>query len=115
MGTAYPSGATIAARAVGTGLLVFDPALIPGTFKWEATLRAAASATATLALFETSAPDTKLVNSEITSTNADGARVQSAAITLPSGGSPKTFFAKGHSNHASAQAWATAIRIYPAS
>lgn len=113
--TTYVAGATFAARAPGTGLLVFDPAIFSGmTVRWEATLRAESGATATVALFDSAAPNTALTGSEISSTSTDGARVQSGDITLPAGGAPLTFFIKGHGGHASLQGWGLGYAIYPA-
>lgn len=115
VGTGYVAGATFAARAPGTGLLVFDPAIFSGvTLRWEATLRAESGATATVALFDTANPNTALTGSEISSTSTDGARVQSGDVTLPSGGSPLTFIIKGHGGHASLQGWGGSYAIYPA-
>ena len=107
MGTVYPSGSTKAARAPGTGLFTLSQAV---TVNVEATVWADAGATATFALFASGAPDTVVSGSELSSSHADGARViTSSPITL----APGTYFCKGHSAHASAQAFALAYRIVP--
>lgn len=107
LGTVYQAGLTKAVRAPGTGLFVIDTAV---DVLFEATLWADAGGTATIALFPTGDPNTKVTGSELTSSNADGERkVTAAPITL----APGTYFIKGHSNHAVNQAWAVGHRIVP--
>lgn len=117
VGTGYPSGATYAALVPWSGILyVPDCSVFSGvTMVLEAMLRAEAGATATLALFNLTdgTPDAALANSEITSTDATGARVRtSSAITLPTSGA-KAFGIKLHSASAALQAWAWQVRIFP--
>jgi len=106
MGTAVPSGNTKSTRAPGTALfeLTAETSIL-----FEATLFADAGATASVSLFSAAAPDTPIVGSTLTSTSADGALVKSAAIVLPIG----SYFIKGHSTHATLQAYGLGYRIVP--
>jgi hypothetical protein len=107
-GTAYPSGNAITTRAPGTGYIVVPAWNI--SVHLQAHLHVeAAGATAFLGIFASGAPDT--VVSSVSSTSTDGQIITTAAFTLLSG---LTYLLKGHSNHATLQAWAENIRVYPA-
>lgn len=107
LGVAAPAGSTDAARAPGTGFFTLTA---PASVNFEATMWAAAGATATVGLYKTTAPDTLVVGSGLTSTHATGElKAIAAPITLAAG----TYFIKGHSNHATLQAWAVTYRVKP--
>ena len=107
MGTTYGTGSTRALRAPGTSLLVVS-ANIDVVF--EAVLWAESGATATVALFRTSAPNTVVTGSALTSTDTDGERKYTGTLTLTAG----TYFIKGHSNSSTLQAWGESYVIRPA-
>lgn len=105
LGTAVPAGSTDAARAPGTGFFTLAN---PASVNFEATMWAEAGATATVGIYKTTAPDVLVTGSGLTSTHATGELKTSAApITLAAG----TYFIKGHSNHATLQAWAVTYRV----
>lgn len=105
-GTTYPSGLTNAARAPGTGLFTLTQSV---DVLLEATIWVEAGGVATVALFATSAPDTPIPFTALTTTNADGAVVQSSVVTLTAG----TYFIKGHSANAAFLAYAVGYRLIP--
>ena len=80
------------------------------TVDFEATLWAEAGATATVAIYPIGASETPVTGSTLTSANADGERVATVTpITLIAG----TYIIKGHSAHASKQAWGVGYRVVP--
>lgn len=107
VGTAFPSGATRSVRAPGTSLLVLAGEI---EVVFSVTLWADSGATATVALFESAAPNTAVTGSTLTSTNTDGERKASGTLTLPAG----TYFIKGHAGHASLEARGESYVIAPA-
>ena len=66
--------------------------------------------TATVALFRTDDANNAVANSTLTSTNADGERKVSASVSLVA---TKTYIVKGHSGHASKQAWGVGYKVFP--
>lgn len=98
LGSAAPSGGSRTARAPGTALLVLSATT---TLSLSATLCVESGGTATVSLYEVADPDTPVSGSTLTSTHADGEVKTTAALTLAAG----TYFLKGHSGHASYQAW----------
>jgi hypothetical protein len=105
--TSYPSGTGGETIHKGSMILSIDSAILAsgGTFRLEAMLRGEEAGTITLALVNLSdgSPDTALV--EISSSSTTGARQQSAAITMPAGGSAKNLALKAKVNTGAGYAW----------
>jgi hypothetical protein len=111
-GTSVRSGATADKLLWGSRIFTWPSGLTGITAKFDAMLKIeSAGATATLAIYNLTdgAPDTAVVS--VTSTSTTGQLKTSASF------SPivaKDYGFKLHSNHASLQAWAWAIALYPA-
>lgn len=107
MGVSVPVGTTKTARAPGTGIFTLDEEI---TADFEATLWVETAGTATVAIYPIGASETPVVGSTLTTTDANGARVAtSSPITLVAG----TYIVKGHSAHATKQAWGVGYRVVP--
>lgn len=107
---AYLIGFNYDTLAPNTGILSVLNTDYPGTLKLEAMLAVTGGATVTLGMMNmTDASDTPMTNSEITSTSATGARIQSGVITLAAG--TKVYGVKGKVSSAAQQGYAWSIRL----
>jgi hypothetical protein len=105
--TSYPTGATVDKTHAGTAVISLDSAtLAAGTYVLEGMLLSVGGITVTGALVNLTdgAPDVPLVT--IASTNANGERVQSSAITFASGGAAKSYAIKMKVSGGSGFGWA---------
>lgn len=106
---AFPSGAGFDKLHPHTSVLSVDSALLTGTFKLEAMLKADGSGgTITVALVNLSdgAPDTAVTGSTITgSGSTTPERVRSGAITFAAGGAAKNYGIKVKTGAGGGAAW----------
>jgi hypothetical protein len=106
---AYPSGAGFDKLHPHTTVLNIDSALLTGTFKLEAMLKAdAAAGTISVALVNLSdgTPDTAVTGSTVTGTGSTtGERQRSGAITFAASGAAKNYGIKVKTTAGAVAAW----------